>query len=716
MNAARRAASLLLAFALFGTLAGIAVGEEPAAKIGTGFASFYKPVEYTVNPCVKGYSLPLAEGSVAACKALDIMGIAPNDPGLLARGFALSDKLLSMNIAYYYSSMTGSEVPVFLTADTVLHMQHVLFMKSLAALEENELSRSIVEVMCEIKVRAEMNLGDEPDSMRRRARELISSYCKVALALLDSYAETKDNAVKGELALIEHHAGSSPSPIFGYAEDYSQYVPRGHYTHSEKLKKYFRAMTWIGRMTFLAKGKMPGMEDALVDLKTAQVQSLAALMLPGYLASKRAKYDAIYSATSFFAGFSDDLTMDAYSGIARKLFGDKPPDLSSPEKYAEFLKEIALLLPPDIYGSTGGIAVGDLAALEGAPKPELLDKLLSVTTGFRLMGQRFAIDSYWHGRLCYPSVGKFSGTAEPFTNAPYRTMVSSLDVMALLGSAEAKAILKDQQLDAYEGYAEMAAKLSAQMGKLSADNWHSTMFMSTLDAARSLFARSGEGWQPFQRTDAWERRQLNAALGSWTALRHDTLLYIKHGGEGDAGPSNKPCVGYVEPEPDLFARMLALNRQLQAGLVRIAPTFEGLTGEIEAFSGFLDICLKISISELEGKQPTEAEQQWLKALGTTIWKIIGREPRDFSTILVADVFGDGITGQVLETATGQMRSMAVVWARPDGTLEVAVGPIYSWEEFKQPMGDRLTDEAWIEMVRKGSRTAPVWLQPFFAGK
>ncbi len=33
-------------------------------------------------------------------------------------------------------------------------------------------------------------------------------------------------------------------------EDYRQYNPRGHYTRSEDLKMYFKAMMWYGRLTF----------------------------------------------------------------------------------------------------------------------------------------------------------------------------------------------------------------------------------------------------------------------------------------------------------------------------------------------------------------------------------------------------------------------------------------------------------------------------------
>ena len=63
------------------------------------------------------------------------------------------------------------------------------------------------------------------------------------------------------------------SPIFTYAEDYSQYLPRGHYTRSMRLKNYFLAMMWHGRMTFLLTG---GDEGSIVSAEEATVQTAAA--------------------------------------------------------------------------------------------------------------------------------------------------------------------------------------------------------------------------------------------------------------------------------------------------------------------------------------------------------------------------------------------------------------------------------------------------------
>jgi hypothetical protein len=85
--------------------------------------------------------------------------------------------------------------------------------------------------------------------------------------------------VAEELALIEARAGFSASPIFGYDEDYSQYVPRGHYTRSETLERYFKAMMWYGRLSMLLKGG----DDAIISEEEARIQTLQAALIAGTL-------------------------------------------------------------------------------------------------------------------------------------------------------------------------------------------------------------------------------------------------------------------------------------------------------------------------------------------------------------------------------------------------------------------------------------------------
>ena len=67
--------------------------------------------------------------------------------------------------------------------------------------------------------------------------------------------------VQAELALIEAAAGPAESPIFGYTEDYSQYKPRGHYTRSERLERYFKAMMWYGHPGFFINPREPDVTE-----------------------------------------------------------------------------------------------------------------------------------------------------------------------------------------------------------------------------------------------------------------------------------------------------------------------------------------------------------------------------------------------------------------------------------------------------------------------
>jgi len=50
----------------------------------------------------------------------------------------------------------------------------------------------------------------------------------------------------------------------------------------------------------------------------------------------------------------------------------------------------------------------------------------------------------------------------------------------------------------------------------------------------------------------------------------------------------------------------------------------------------------------------------------------------------------------------------------DGTFQVAVGGVYSYYEFPVPAGERLTDEAWRQMLDDGEQPdRPFWQEVLF---
>src|SRR5262249_17752816 len=138
--------------------------------------------------------------------------------------------------------------------------------ETLKDIEEREFYRDIV-ALTEATVReleaAELPAGDEDFA---EARRKALTYFAVGLKALRPEAGLPAGVDPQDVELVlekmRRHEGFWPKPLvahqewplFRYAEDFSQYVPRGHYTRSEKLKKYFVGMMWFGRMAFLIKG------------------------------------------------------------------------------------------------------------------------------------------------------------------------------------------------------------------------------------------------------------------------------------------------------------------------------------------------------------------------------------------------------------------------------------------------------------------------------
>ena len=91
--------------------------------------------------------------------------------------------------------------------------------------------------------------------------------------------------------------------------------------------------------------------------------------------------------------------------------------------------------------------------------------------------------------------------------------------------------------------------------------------------------------------------------------------------------------------------------------------------------------------------------------------IIGKitSEADERMALVADVHTDSNTRQVLEEGVGDAFPIYVV-VMVEGEQVVAVGGVFSYYEFKQPMSDRLTDEAWQAMSPKPD--LPTWTGSF----
>src|SRR4030042_3787254 len=197
------------------------------------------------------------------------------------------------------------------------------------------------------------------------------------------------------------------------------------------------------------------------------------------------------------------------------------------------------------------------------------------------MGQRFVPDSYMFQNLVAPTVGMYVGTGKPFTMkmtqmGPARCLPRGLDIMAVLGSERAYEILNQEGDTEYKdektSYDEQLKQLRDEFATFTQEDWNRNLYWSWLYALKPLLDEFGKGYPPFMRTGAWQDKEINTALASWAELRHDTILYAKQSytprltSAPGPPPPQKPLVGYIEPVPEFYARMLDLTGMTREGL------------------------------------------------------------------------------------------------------------------------------------------------------
>ena len=69
---------------------------------------------------------------------------------------------------------------------------------------------------------------------------------------------------------------------------------------------------------------------------------------------------------------------------------------------------------------------------------------------------------------------------------------------------------------------------------------------------------------------------------------------------------------------------------------------------------------------------------------------------------------------MLEIGTGRIDRIFVIVPDDEGEFHVATGGVYSYYEFPWPTSDRLTDEQWWKMLRRGEAPdRPAWQEPLF---
>ncbi len=302
-----------------------------------------------------------------------------------------------------------------------------------------------------------------------------------------------------------------------------------------------------------------------------------------------------------------------------------------------------------------------------------------------------------------------------------------LDFFAALGSQEALNLLDEMGETKYANYSTQMAKVQGEVAQLGLDSWTQNLYWSWLYAFQPVIAEKDDRFPAFMHTQAWTRKDLHTALGSWTELKHDTILYAKQVmAEMGGGAAEEPPRSYVEPNPEAFARLYALARMTQDGLDKRGLLSDVTRGNLENLSNLVLFLKNAAEFELAGQDLQPQDYERIRYIGGELEALTlaasdreaaTHEYRDLSdqkAALVADVAtGADPNGKLvaLEEAIGQPAILYVVL--PDRPDLVAVGAVFTYYEFTVDSADRMTDETWQAQVEQGTNPAPpAWTGSF----
>lgn len=468
------------------------------------------------------------------------------------------NRILVTNEAYkqIFSAYLSGEKPLFITSDSLLNAYHVLYEESVVRLENTMASR-----FPEILKRILNNLKDTDKHLKGKpalvsaAKERAMLVTGIALRLLDNtfrfQNEKLNEILDRETKRIVGAKGIEMPKWLGrpdasfLALDYSRYKPRGFYTRSAQLKRYFRAVSWLQSIPFRVN---------------KDEELLAILMLGNCLTFERfindlTKRDDIVSffrTYKSFIGAGDDWDLIT---AAKEVQDELRMDLNGNdlEVKRDWLREEA-------ENNRGGPLINDQLRFASNDPKTVAQPHFRILSAYRT-----------------PSAILFQRTTDPRRfRRPYP---NGLEVAAALGSTFARKSLRYPQKE----------NLLKTIDSCQTYFQGRSLYLAYLYALKALVDKPEPDAPDFMQNESWQIKSCNTVLAGWAQLRHTWVLQAKQA-INTYGDTWIP-EGFVEPEPDFFSRMADLADETK-GLLKQSgafnPDYTQIIRSIEEFKGIIE--------------------------------------------------------------------------------------------------------------------------------
>ena len=590
-----------------------------------------------------------------------------------------------------YEENDYREFPNFVTTDLYLQLYHLYFDCMLRELEETSLLPLMIKFTRDMhELLYNMERWSGSDETIEKIAHHNATYYNIAYKLFTGeYISNpdKDDIDAEEVSKVMSAVDAPSNFMQDYKEimfGYSLFRPRGHYTRSEKLLRYFRGMMWLQTANFGLNHKD---------------EVLAAVMQAYALKYEIKEYEKLNKLITYLMGESDNLSL--------------PQVMTEVEKTGLQIEDL-------IHNDEAIAKITATLEKVGNKQTRIRPKFEKTSHNkINVMPQRYQPDA------------EVLLNMVDYDNKPTkRATPKGLDFFAAMGVSAAEQILMDEQTE-WKAYND---SLKAMKKRMSEINWNQTIATQWMNTLKVLNDKEQKDKLPYYMVNPeWSKKDLNAALASWAELKHDAILYAKQpmGAEcGGGGPPEPVVKGYVEPNTGFWKKAIELLNNTEKLLKEqnmLTEKVSDATGRLREEAQFL---LNISEKELAGKELTDEENDQLECIGATFENIsldLVRQPdqylmgwsdvqgADKKVALVADVYtanaDNNKNKSILFEAVGDADEIYVV-VEIGGYLYLTRGAVLSYREFIQPIDQpRLTDEEWQKQLEENPRKGvPEWMK------
>ncbi len=608
----------------------------------------------------------------------------------------------NLQLFHAYEENDYRQVPNFITTDLYLQAFHMYFSYILKSLEKQHIIPTL-EMLCHSFNAACIKLAEqtEDESLKDMAEHAATFYA-IPYYLLTNKTLTVPSKYETEYQEEIEHINKQEdnfSDFLSYKDayfPYSLFKPRGHYTREPQLQAYFKAMMWLQTACFC--------REQQEQLKRSIFQAAVLCTYKSIDTPLIKLYQHIYTPLTFLMGEADNLSI---FDIARIL-----------EKNNAIHIEDAL--------TAGQIEKVNQALIELAKHKNNIKPQIEITCRDKInfMPQRYLSDNEVIQKLV--DVNPNSQRAYP----------KGLDVFATFGTGTAESLLIDFYKEP-NNWSEYSKELQQLKDKFKTSKSTQLSVYELWMKSLLTMQQTDKNNPGFMQTPEWGYKNLNTALASWAELKHDAILY----GEqpmaaecGGAGPPDPIVVGYVEPNLPFWRKMENILQATRLILQQNDCMTDDLKGKTDQLNDYVTFLIQVTEKELRGEKLTEPEYRTLEYMGSSIeyftlsvvdpdlhlddWSLV--QGPDKSIAIVAGIYTRNIRGcnknGILHIATGNANNIYVV-VEIEGNLYLTRGATFSYYEFVQPLGTRLTDEEWQKMLEeKKAPAVPEWMKSILIEK